>query len=89
MITPPMSRVDTPHDVVQACCTVLSRPWNWISNAFAKFCPRLCDVPACSARPSPISASIEYVRDAPANFSLSLFCPSTTGIASSVSANSL
>jgi hypothetical protein len=37
----------------------LSRAWNWMSNAFAKFCPRLCDVPACSARPSPISASIE------------------------------
>ena len=34
-----------------------------MSNAFAKFCPRLCDVPACSARPSPISASIEYVRE--------------------------
>ena len=59
MITPPISRVDTPHDVVQACCTVLSRPWNWMPNALAKFCPRLCDVPACSARPSPISASIE------------------------------
>ena len=59
MITPPMSRVDTPHDVVQTCCTVLSRPWNWMSKALAKFCPRLCDVPACSARPSPISASIE------------------------------
>ena len=59
MITPPMSLVDTPHDVVHACCTALSRPWNWISNALAKFWPRLCDVPACSARPSPISASIE------------------------------
>jgi hypothetical protein len=45
MMTPPMSRVETPHDVVQTCWSVLSRPWNWISNAFAKFCPRLCDVP--------------------------------------------
>ncbi len=89
MMTPPMSRVDTPHDVVQACWSVLSRAWNVMSNAFAKFCPRWCDVPACSARPSPISASIEYVRSAPANFSLSLFNPSSTGIASSVSARSL
>ena len=59
MITPPMSRVDTPHDVPHTCCTDLSRAWKVMSNAFAKFCPRLCDVPACSARPSPISASIE------------------------------
>ena len=36
-----------------------------------------------------ISASTEYVRAAPANFSLSLFCPSMTGIASSVSRHSL
>jgi hypothetical protein len=28
MITPPTSRVDTPHDVVQAYWSVLSRPWN-------------------------------------------------------------
>ena len=47
MITPPIRRVDTPHDVVHACCSVLSRPWNWISKALAKFCPRLCEVPAC------------------------------------------
>ena len=59
MMTPPTSRVDTPHDVVQAYCSVLSRPWNWISKALAKFWPRLCEVPACRARPSPISASME------------------------------
>ena len=34
------------------------------------------------------SASIEYVRASPANFSLSLFAPSTTGMAARVSANS-
>ena len=44
---------------VQTYCTVLSRAWNLMSNALAKFCPRLCDVPACSARPSRISASME------------------------------
>ena len=89
MITAPTSRVVTPQDVVHTYCSVLSRPWNWMSNALAKFCPRLCDVPAWSARPSPISASIEYVREAPANFSLSLFWPSTTGIASTFSQTSL
>ena len=89
MMTPPIIRVETPHEVVHACCSDLSRPWNRISNAFAKFCPRSCDVPACSARPSPISASIEYVRDAPANFSLELFWPSSTGMASTSSANAL
>ena len=59
MIAAPTSRVVMPHDVPQTCCTDLSRAWNVMSNAFAKFCPRLCEVPACSARPSPISASIE------------------------------
>ncbi len=34
-------------------------------------------------------ASIEYVLSAPANFSLSLFRPAITGIASSVSTKSL
>ena len=41
----------------------------------AKFVERLCEVPAWSAFVSCIIASIEYVRKAPANFSLSLFCP--------------
>ena len=89
MMTPPISRVVMPHDVPQMCCSDLSRAWNWMPNAFAKFWPRLCDVAACSARPSPISASIEYVASAPANFSLSLFRPAMTGIASSVSTKSL
>ena len=31
MITPPIMRVDTPHDVVQTCCTDLSRAWNLMS----------------------------------------------------------
>ena len=59
-----------------------------MSKALAKFSPRLCDVPDCSARVSPIIASIEYERSAPANFSLSLFCPRTTGTAASFSAKS-
>jgi len=45
MITPPMSRVETPQDVVHACWTALSRPWNWIPNALAKFCPRFVGGP--------------------------------------------
>ena len=59
MMTPPMRRVVIPQDVCHPYCTVLSRPWNVMSNTLAKFCPRLWDVPACRARPSPISASIE------------------------------
>ena len=59
MISPPTSRVDTPHDVVQAySCSPLSAE-NLISWALAKFCPRKCDVPACSALRSCIIASIE------------------------------
>ena len=38
---------------------------NCTSNAFAKFCPRKCDVPLCSAFPSCISASIVSVSSAP------------------------
>ncbi len=37
---------------------------------FAKLVPRLCDVPACSARLSPIIASIVYVQFAPAKKSI-------------------
>ena len=59
MITPPIRRVVMPQDVCQAYCSDLSRAWNLMSNTFEKFWPSMCDVPACSARPSPISASIE------------------------------
>jgi hypothetical protein len=59
-----------------------------MSNALEKFCPRSCDVPACSAFPSCISASMQYVVTAPGNFSASVFVPFTTGIASTCSAKS-
>ena len=59
MTTPPMSRVVIPQDVCHPYCNVLSRPWNVMSKTLAKFWPRLWDVPACRALPSPISASTE------------------------------
>jgi hypothetical protein len=40
-------------------------------------------VPACSARPSRIIASMLNVRAAPANRSPGVFSPSTTGMAAS------
>src|SRR5258708_1061865 len=81
MMMAPITRVDRPHDVVQQCC-------NWpfwsrylTSKACAKFCPRKCEVPDCSAFPSPIMASIEYVTSAPANFSASDFFPGNDVVA--------
>ena len=59
MIRPPTSRVETPHDVVQANSSLaVLRSWNLISWAWEKFCPRKCDVPACSALRSCIMASM-------------------------------
>ncbi len=55
---PPMSRVETPHEVCQTKCCWPSRPWNWVLKALAKFCPRLWLVPACSAFLSCIIASM-------------------------------
>ena len=69
MTSPPTSRVDTPQLVFHAYSIAPASLWNFSSNAFAKFWPRLCDVPACSALLSCIIASHEYVRSAPANFS--------------------
>ena len=82
MMSPPIIRVEVPHDVDHgfARCWFLSR--YSMPYASEKCWPRLWLVPACSARPSPISASIAYVRRAPANFSLSVFWPKSTGIAS-------
>ena len=82
MISVPIRRVDTPHDVVQACCRVLSRPRNEMSCAFAKFCPRKCDVPAWMAFMSCTIASTVSVFTAPGNRSFSDFSPATTGMAS-------
>ena len=59
MITAPISRVETPHEVVQQYSSVPDGLANLISWAWAKFCPRKCDVPAWSALPSCIIASIE------------------------------
>ena len=39
------ARRDAPRRASRRAARVLSRAWNWISNALAKFCPRLCDVP--------------------------------------------
>src|SRR3990172_11275561 len=70
--SPPISRVDTPHDVLHTYSQSPVVVWYRTSNAFAKFFPRLCDVPAWSARVSCIRASMAYVRTAPANFSARL-----------------
>ena len=59
MITPPISRVDTPHEVCQTCWRTPCSSWNVMSKTFAKFWPRSCEVPACSALPSCIIASME------------------------------
>jgi len=68
-------RHDIPHEVVHANWMDWSSAANLMSYAFAKFCPNSCDVAACSARPSGISASMEYVWVAPAKRSLLLFSP--------------
>jgi len=39
--SPPISRVEAPHEVCQTKCCCPSRPWNWVLKARAKFCPRL------------------------------------------------
>ena len=77
----PMIRVDIPHDVWCTYWSLLSLSVYWIPNAFANPSPKLWLVPDCNAFPSCINASIVYVACAPANFSFSVFCPLTTGIA--------
>ena len=51
-------RVLMPQLVVQQYCSSLFWSRYLMSNALAKFCPRLCEVPDCSARLSPIIASM-------------------------------
>ena len=75
MTTAPIVRVVMPHEVVQTYWRWPSSPWNWMSKAFAKFCPRLCEVHIWSALPSCIIASRQYVRSAPGNFSRRDFTP--------------
>ena len=62
--------------------------WNCVPNARAKLSPRLWLAPACSARLSPIIASIVYVRTAPAKDSMRDLRPATTGRAATSRANS-
>ncbi len=50
-------------------------------DALLKFWPRSWLVAPCSDLPSCISASMQYVRMAPANRSLSVLRPVSTGIA--------
>ena len=77
-----MSRVLTPQLVVHASSSLPSRDWNLMPLAFAKFCPRKCDVPAWMALRSCTMASMHSVCTAPGKRSLSLFSPVKTGSAS-------
>jgi hypothetical protein len=52
-------RVETPQLVFHANACSPCSFWNFRSNALAKFWPRLCEVPACSALLSCIIASHE------------------------------
>ena len=79
MISPPTIRVDEPHDVVQANSRSPDGSRKSIPNARAKFCPSSWLVASCRALPSPIMASQVIVLTAPANRSLSVLCPTSTG----------
>ena len=54
----------------------------------AKFCPKKCEVPACSALRSCIIASMVKVDSAPGKRSAAVFSPTMTGIAKKFSAKS-
>ena len=88
IIKPPMRRVEAPQDVAHTYSSLFSLFKNLTSNAFAKFCPKKCDVPACNALPSCIKASIQYVSTAPAKRSFAVLTPLITGIAIQFSAKS-
>jgi hypothetical protein len=87
MISAPTRRVETPHDVFHTWSRSPVAVWKLTSNAREKFWPRLWLVPAWSALLSCIIASQLYVRRAPANRSLSVFRPVTTGMAIQSSMN--
>src|SRR5207249_11555446 len=55
--SPPIMRVETPQEVFHTYSRPPAAVWYCTLNAFAKFWPRLCDVPDCSALLSCISAS--------------------------------
>ena len=59
MITPPIRRVETPQLVVLQKSSAPASSWNLMFWASAKWVPRKCEVPACSALPSCIIASME------------------------------
>ena len=63
MMSPPTSRVETPHDVCQTCSSSPALFWNFTSKALPKFWPRSWLVPACSALPSCIIASMQKLDD--------------------------
>ena len=58
MMSAPIRRVDTPHEVAHTSSCWPSLLVKVTSKALAKFCPRKCDVPLCSALPSCIRASM-------------------------------
>ena len=86
MMTPPIRRVETPQLVVLQSVSVPASSWNLIFCASAKCVPRKCDVPACSALPSCIIASMDQVATAPGKRSFSGFSPAITGMANMSSA---
>ena len=88
MMSAPIRRVDTPHDVAHTYSGLFSLLRNVTSNDFAKFCPRKWLVPLCRALPSCIIASMVYVSRAPAKRSVSDLTPCMTGTAMYFSANS-
>ena len=59
VVSAPINLVETPQEVAQTCSCFPSLVANFTSKAFAKFCPKKCDVPACNALPSCIKASIQ------------------------------
>ena len=82
MMSAPTSRVLTPHEVAHTRSCELVSVWKVTSKALAKFWPRKCEVPLCSAQPFCMRASIVYVSSAPAKRSVADLTPLTTGIAS-------
>ena len=81
MMSVPISRVLTPQLVVQANSFLPSRERYLMPDALAKFWPRKCDVPACTALRSCTIASMQSVSTAPGKRSLALLRPVMTGMA--------
>ena len=89
MISPPIMRVDTPHDVCQTYSWLPASVENWVPNALAKFWPSSWLVPICSALPSPIIASHVKVLMAPGNRSRAVLRPVRMGMASTFTMKSV